>query len=64
MYKVKEFTTRTNKDKTGCLEELATFLNELGDVAVADIEKEWIEYSSSSYELKVIIVYYDFKEDK
>lgn len=41
MVKVETFSSKMHYDKSSCYEELATFLNKLGeDVEVLDIEKE------------------------
>lgn len=41
MVKVETFSSKMHYDKSICYEELATFLNKLGeDVEVLDIEKE------------------------
>lgn len=63
MIQVETFSSKMHYDKSSCYEELAAFLNELGeDVEVLDIEKEWKEdknkasYSPSIYLETLVLV--------
>jgi hypothetical protein len=62
MYKVIDFKTDGHSTKIECLNDLAYFLNKLGDVVICDLEKEWIELNGFYY-LFAIVTYYDFADE-